>query len=133
MLQQEKPIDYVIATGKKYTVRAFIEQAFRNCGIELEWQGKDVNEVGIIKTIASSSLNESYIHQAQLKEGQTVLRIDPYYFRPTEVNCLIGDASKAKKNLGWTPKTTFEELVKEMIESDLKLAYQELILKNNKL
>jgi GDPmannose 4,6-dehydratase len=103
MLQQEKPEDFVIATGKQYSVRDFINEAAKNLDMEISWSGKDLDEVG--------SFN-----------GQEIIKVDPRYFRPTEVETLLGDASKAKEKLNWSPKITFEQLVKEMVDSDLKLA-----------
>ena len=102
MLQQQKPEDFVIATGKQYSVRDFINLAAKNLNMNIEWNGKNENEVGIYK-------------------NKKIIKIDPRYYRPTEVDALLGDPSKAKKKLGWSPKTSFEELVREMIESDLKL------------
>ena len=104
MLQQKEADDYVLATGKKITVRKFVELAFAEVGITLKWEGKGVDEKGI------NSAN-----------GKTLVEVDPAYFRPTEVDLLIGDASKAKQNMGWEPKHTLEQLVKEMMASDLKL------------
>jgi GDPmannose 4,6-dehydratase len=108
MLQQEKPDDYVIATGETHSVREFVEAAFERIGIKLEWSGKGVEEKG-----------------GDAKTGKTLVSIDPQYFRPAEVDLLMGDASKAKKALGWNPKTTFKELVGIMVESDLKLVERE--------
>ena len=105
MLQQDEPDDYVIATGEQYSVREFIEIAARRLGISIRWEGEGVDEKGI---------NE--------KTGQTIVAVDPQYFRPTEVQNLLGDASKARKKLGWKPRITFEQLVAEMIEADLKEA-----------
>ena len=102
MLQQEKPEDFVIATGKQYSVRDFINEAAKNLDMEINWSGKGLDEIG--------SFN-----------GQDIIKVDPRYFRPTEVKTLLGDASKAKKKLNWSPKITFEQLVKEMVNSDLKL------------
>ena len=102
MLQQEKPDDFVIATGKQYSVRDFINEASKNLDMKIEWNGKGQDEVG--------SFN-----------GKNIIKVDPNYFRPTEVETLLGDASKAKKILNWTPKISFEELVKEMIDTDFKL------------
>ena len=102
MLQQDKPEDFVIATGKQHSVRDFINLAAKNLDMKIEWKGKNEKEVGIYK-------------------NQEIIKIDTNYFRPTEVDTLLGDSSKAKKKLGWQPKISFEELVKEMIESDLKL------------
>lgn len=109
MLQQDKPDDYVIATGETHTVREFIEEACMVLDIDLEWKGKGVDEKGIDK-----------------KTGKIIIEIDPRYFRPTEVNLLLGDASKAQKILGWKAKTKFKDLVKIMIDADMD------ILKNNK-
>lgn len=105
MLQQETPDDYILATNETHTVREFIEEACRLIGMELIWEGSGVDEKGIDK-----------------KSGKTIIEIDPKYFRPAEVDILIGDNSKAKSVLGWIPKTTFKELVKLMIEADMKEA-----------
>lgn len=102
MLQQEKPEDYVIATGETHTIREFCEEAFKNAGIEIIWEGSGLEEKGKDK-----------------KTGKILIEIDPKYFRPTEVDLLIGDSFKARKNLGWQPKVNFKELVKMMVESDL--------------
>jgi GDPmannose 4,6-dehydratase len=101
MLQQEKPSDFVIATGKQYSVRDFINLAAKNLDMKIEWKGKGEDEIGIC-------------------ENKEIIKIDTNYYRPTEVESLLGDASKAKKELGWEPKISFEELVKEMVEKDLK-------------
>jgi len=105
MLQQDEPQDYVLATGVQHTVREFVELAFGYCGLHLEWQGSGVAEKGV-----------------DPKTGRVLVDIDQKYFRPTEVETLIGDASRAKKQLGWTPKTTLKELVYMMVESDLVLS-----------
>ena len=101
MLQAEKPDDYIMATGETHTVREFIEESFDVLGEEIIWEGEGIDEKGILKS-----------------SGQMVVNINPRYFRPTEVELLIGDASKAKTNLGWTPKVTFKELVKIMVTAD---------------
>lgn len=103
MLQAKKPKDYVIATGKSYSVRQFVEEAFKNVDISIKWRGKGLKEVGFDN-----------------KTKKILVKIDQMYFRPTDIKELRGDFSKAKKELNWTPKTTFKQLVKEMIESDLK-------------
>jgi len=103
ILQHEKPDDFVIATNETHTVREFVEETAKHLGFDLEWQGKGVDEKGVDK-----------------KTGQTIIKIDPKYFRPSEVDLLIGDYSKAKKELGWSPETTFKDLVKLMVDSDLK-------------
>lgn len=117
MLQQDIPEDFVIATGEQYTVREFINIASRLLGIDIVWKGQGVNEIGI---------NNS--------TGKTIIKIDPRYFRPTEVETLLGDSSKARKLLGWTPEYTFEQMIKEMIENDYNEAIidQELDKKFNK-
>ena len=101
MLQQDKPDDFVIATGKQYSVRDFINLTAKNLDMKIEWKGKAENEIGIF-------------------ENNEIIKVDTNYYRPTEVESLIGDASKAKKILGWEPKISFESLVKEMVEEDLK-------------
>tara|TARA_B000000475_G_C15997985_1_gene447734 strand:+ start:154 stop:1197 length:1044 start_codon:yes stop_codon:yes gene_type:complete len=102
ILQQADPEDFVIATGKQFSVRDFINKASKNLGMKIEWKGNGLNEVG--------SFN-----------GKDIIKIDPRYFRPTEVQALLGDSSKAKKKLNWSPKISFEELVKEMVDEDFKL------------
>ena len=113
ILQQNKPEDYVIATGKQYSVREFVNLAAKELSMKIDWKGKGINEVGYLN-------------------GKSIIKLDPRYFRPTEVENLLGDACKAKKKLGWYPKTTFKELVKEMVSEDLKLAENEKFKKNNK-
>jgi len=111
MLQQEEPADYVIATGLQYSVRHFVETAAVALGMAVEWRGEGVNEAGI-DTVS----------------GNTVVRVDPRYFRPTEVDTLLGDASKARAELGWEPKVDFEALVEEMVREDLALAERDALV-----
>lgn len=111
MLQQEKPDDYVVATGKTTSVRDFVKMAFEEVGVELAFQGEGEQEVALVKACH----NPLY----QLPKGQVVVRIDPKYYRPTEVELLIGDPTKAKTVLGWEPRYDVQALVKEMVESDL--------------
>ncbi|MGK2904976.1 MAG: GDP-mannose 4,6-dehydratase, partial [Desulfuromonadales bacterium] len=118
MLQQDEPEDFVIATGKQYTVRQMVESAAGELGISLHWRGEGQNEVGVIAAVAAGRGTRD----AVLTPGQVVVRIDPRYFRPAEVETLLGDPSKAKQKLGWQPKVTFEELVVEMVRSDLDAA-----------
>ena len=113
MLQQDNPDDYVIATGESHSVREFCELAFKEAGIEIEWKGSGTDEVGIIKTISSKP-------QPGPQPGHVVVAIDPRYFRPTEVEFLQGDATKARKKLGWKPTMSFKELVKIMVHADIK-------------
>jgi len=102
MLQQKKPKDFVIATGKQHSVRDFVNLAAKNLNMKITWKGKNENEIGIC-------------------DNKEIIKVDKNYYRPTEVDSLLGDSRKAKKMLGWKPKISFEQLVKEMIESDLKL------------
>jgi GDPmannose 4,6-dehydratase len=116
MLQQEVAEDFVIATGEQYSVRQFIEVAANRLGIALTWRGQATDEVGIVSSAGDD--NQSLI-------GQTIVAIDPRYYRPTEVETLLGDASKAKQKLGWSPKISFTELVHEMVDADLALAQRD--------
>jgi GDPmannose 4,6-dehydratase len=113
MLQQDAPEDFVIATGVQYSVRQFVNAAASELGIHIRWQGEGVNEVGIDQ------------------HGNTIVKIDPRYFRPTEVETLLGDPRKAKEKLGWSPKTTFEQLVVEMVREDLKNAERDELVKKS--
>jgi GDPmannose 4,6-dehydratase len=114
MLQQDEPEDYVIASGIQYSVRDFVEYAANEIGLKITWNGNGVDEQGFAA------------------DGRSIIKIDPRYFRPTEVETLLGDASKAREKLGWTPKTRFEDLVKEMMQSDMKQAENERMLSTNK-
>ena len=117
ILQQEKPEDFVIATGVQHTVREFCQLAFRHVGIELEFQGEGLNEKGVIKSLHNSQLT---IDNSQLAIGDVVVEVSPDFYRPTDVVNLWGDPTKAKAKLGWNPsKTSFEELVKLMVEADM--------------
>jgi len=110
MLQQKKPDDFVISTGKQYSVKDFINYTVKELNMNLKWQGQGKNEVGIYK-------------------GKEIIKVDSKYYRPTEVNSLLGDSTKAKKKLGWYPKISFIKLVKEMVSEDLKIAKRDLLLK----
>ena len=112
MLQQEQPEDFVIATGRQHSVREFVEIAAEELGMHIVWQGSGLDEIGI-----------------ERKSGKTIVRVDPRYFRPTEVETLLGDPSKAKEKLGWEPKISFEEMVREMIVEDLKLAERDQVVR----
>ncbi|HXJ01403.1 MAG TPA: GDP-mannose 4,6-dehydratase, partial [Micropepsaceae bacterium] len=103
MLQQPEPDDFVLATGESYSVRDFVERAFSHVGRTVVWRGTGVDEIGLDKTI-----------------GEILVKIDPRYFRPTEVDALLGDARKAHQRLGWRPEIPFDEIVREMVETDLK-------------
>jgi len=119
MLQLEKPEDFVIATGENHSVREFCERAFQEAGIEISWRGNGVEEVGILACF-KGSFSPPPSGVVLPAEGSTIVRIDPRYFRPTEVDNLQGDATKARKLLGWEPKTTFKELVKIMVHEDIQ-------------
>jgi len=112
MLQQDEPEDFVIATGVQYSVREFVDAAAKELGMEIAWQGEGVDEIGLF-------------------QGSAIVRVDPRYFRPTEVETLLGDPSKAKTKLGWTPQTTFAELVAEMVREDLKSAERDELVKHH--
>lgn len=122
ILQQEQPEDYVIATGVTTTVREFIRMAFSEVGVEVEFKGEGVDEKGYVKSTAHAD--------GPLQPGQEVVAIDPRYFRPTEVDLLIGDPAKAKKQLGWEPRYTLPDLVKEMVAADVELFNREKLLKD---
>lgn len=126
MLQQPEPEDYVIATGEQHSVREFVELAARELGIEIEWQGKGVDEVGIVTGVSSPP---ALPLPTDRLIGSTIVRIDPRYFRPTEVETLLGDASKAREKLGWVPRITFRELVKEMVAKDVETARRDELIK----
>ncbi len=129
MLQQDKAEDFVIATGITTTVREFIKMAFMELGIEVEFSGKDQNERGVIIDIDEQKVTELGLNPDALRFGQTVVKVDPKYFRPTEVDLLIGDASKAKQKLGWQPKYSLQALVSDMVKSDLHLVKRDDYLK----
>ncbi|MCC8425239.1 GDP-mannose 4,6-dehydratase [Mucilaginibacter sp. UR6-11] len=129
MLQQDRAEDYVIATGVTTTVRDFIKMAFGELGIEIEFSGKDENERGVIIDVDKDKAAELGLDQEALKLGQTVVKVDSKYFRPTEVDLLIGDPTKAQTQLGWKPKYDLQALVKDMMESDLHLVKKDDYLK----
>lgn len=122
ILQQEKPEDFVLATGITTSIRDFVKIAFENVGIELEFKGSNEEETAIV-TVCKG---EYYVSSAT-----TVVKVDPRYYRPTEVDLLIGDASKAKEKLGWSPVYTLDQLVKEMVSSDIELFKSEVLLKQS--
>ena len=133
ILQADEPEDWVIATGKTTAVRDFVQMAFDYVGIELEFKGKGVDEKGVVSYINEARFNER-ASKSSLKPkellGKEIVAVDPRYFRPTEVDLLLGDATKAKEKLGWIPEYTLNELVDEMMESDLKLMTKEQYLKD---
>jgi GDPmannose 4,6-dehydratase len=123
MLQQPEPEDYVIATGITTSVRQFITMAFYEAGIDLEFKGKDEKEVGIVTGVRNNDIN--------IEPGKEVVAVDPKYYRPTEVDILVGDPTKAQKQLGWTPQYDLETLIKEMVHSDIDLFRREKLLKDS--
>tara|TARA_A100001015_G_C15030944_1_gene733190 strand:+ start:318 stop:1400 length:1083 start_codon:yes stop_codon:yes gene_type:complete len=115
MLQQDKPKDYVIASGIQHSIKNFINMAAKQLGICIRFEGEGLNEIGIVESIEKNK-------DSSLKEGDIIIRIDERYFRPAEVESLLGDSSEAKKDLGWSPKISIEEMCSEMISEDLKKA-----------
>ncbi len=120
ILQQNEPDDYVIATGQQYSVREFVERAAKAAGIGIEWEGTGIDEVGKVATVDAAG--------SPVKSGDVIVRIDPRYFRPTEVETLLGDPAKAKRQLGWEPKTSFGDLVREMVAEDLQIAERDALI-----
>ena len=136
MLQQDEPGDYVIATGEQHSVREFVQRAFAEVGIEVAFAGADTDEIGTVSAVDSARLEEccgplagSRGTAAPLAPGDVVLRVDPRYFRPTEVSTLLGDPSRAKAVLGWSAVATFDELVTEMVREDLGHARRDGVLR----
>ncbi|RYG84099.1 MAG: GDP-mannose 4,6-dehydratase, partial [Alphaproteobacteria bacterium] len=113
MLQQDEPEDFVVATGVQHSVREFVTIAGKELGIDISWQGEGLDETGCDPS------------------GRPIVRVDPRYFRPSEVETLLGDATKAKQKLGWEPKTSFAELVTEMVREDLKSAERDQLVKRH--
>ena len=127
MLQQEQAEDFVIATGVQVSVRQFVQMAAAELGIELVFEGQGEREVGRVEKISETKLNGG--QKAKVKPGEVIVRVDPRYFRPTEVETLLGDASKAKQKLGWSPKTTLAQLVAEMVQADYEAARRDSLVK----
>jgi len=140
ILQYEKPEDWVIATGRTTEIREFARMAFADLGLAIAFEGEGVEEKGIVKSVNEDKLHsilakvnvvspKSIIDHAKSLISKDVINVDPKYFRPTEVDLLLGDPTKAKEKLGWEPQITLEEMTQEMIEHDLQENYQELVLK----
>jgi GDPmannose 4,6-dehydratase len=130
ILQQEAPDDFVIATGEQHSVREFCQKAFEQLGILLEWQGHGLSEEGLVSSLHPSPLLEECAQQPMVRlpqPGKVIVCIDPTYFRPTEVETLLGDPSKAREKLGWTPQVSLTELIEEMVTRDLNDATRETI------
>jgi GDPmannose 4,6-dehydratase len=120
MLQHDRPMDFVIATGKQYSVRDFVDTAAESMGLQLEWRGEGPEEQGIVAWSENEELG--------FRAGDVVVQVDPRYYRPAEVETLLGDATLAREKLGWSPRTSFQELVREMVSSDLQLAREEALI-----
>lgn len=120
MLQQEQAEDYVIATGKQHSVREFVERAAGEIGVDIEWRGQGPAETGVARAVNGHSA---------IKVGQSIVAVDPRYRRPSEVDTLLGDPSKARERLGWTPRTSFAELVAEMMREDLQSASRDALVR----
>ncbi len=129
ILQQDQPEDFVIATGITTTVRDFVKMSFGELGIEIEFSGKDENEKGVIIDFNDELMSALEIDRSKLSIGQTVIKVDPKYFRPTEVDLLLGDPTKSNTKLGWKPKYDLPALVKDMVLSDLQLTKKDEHLK----
>ncbi|TGN94710.1 MULTISPECIES: GDP-mannose 4,6-dehydratase [unclassified Burkholderia] len=121
MLQQDEPEDFVIATGIQYSVRDFVQSAAAELGITIKFEGSGVDEVGVVETVAGNEVNVS--------PGEIIVRVDPRYFRPTEVETLLGDPTKAHQKLGWKPRTSFQSLVHEMVNADHQAAKRDALIK----
>jgi GDPmannose 4,6-dehydratase len=124
MLQQDQPEDFVIATGVQYSVREFIAKSAAQLGVILKFEGQGVDEVAVVSAISGSNT-------PALKVGDVIVKVDPHYFRPTEVETLLGDPTKAKQKLGWVPEITLDEMVEEMVAHDLEQAKQHAFLKDH--
>ncbi|MGD8387548.1 MAG: GDP-mannose 4,6-dehydratase [Desulfobacteraceae bacterium] len=158
ILQQDQPDDYVVATGEAHSVREFVEAAFQEIGVEIEWKGKGLHEKGIIKAVSNaagrdkeagkrgplpadfgaaeprslkSDAGASDFSKRALRAGDVVVEVDPRYFRPTEVDFLLGDATKAREKLGWAPRISFEEMVSQMVQEDLEAASRDQLCKES--
>ena len=131
MLQQDKPEDFVIATGVQYSVRDFVNAAAKELGMQIRWEGQDLDEVGYLDPALSPASKSSVLSPVSSQPSRAIVRVDPRYFRPTEVETLLGDASKARIKLGWTPKISFDELVSEMVREDLKSAERDELVKKH--
>jgi GDPmannose 4,6-dehydratase len=123
MLQQEKPEDFVIATGEQHSVREFVHLSARELGIELEFYGEGVDEVARISKVLKPETTPGFL------AGNIIVRVDPRYFRPTEVETLLGDPARAKEKLGWVPEISFESMISEMVANDLEAAKKQALLK----
>jgi GDPmannose 4,6-dehydratase len=129
MLQQEQAEDFVIATGITTEIREFVRMAFAELGVSMAFKGEGVDEIGYVQSVDQTRFEAACGQACALQEGQELVHVDPRYFRPTEVELLIGDATKARTKLGWTPKYTLPLLVEDMMKSDIKLMQKDRYLK----
>ena len=131
MLQQEQPEDFVIATGRQFSVRDFVDAAAAELGLRLDWRGEGLHETGVVAAVdadkAAQAAQGKPLRPAP-QVGDVIVRVDPRYFRPAEVETLLGDPAKARERLGWQPRTTFEEMVREMARHDLALALRDAVV-----
>jgi GDPmannose 4,6-dehydratase len=132
ILQQDEPDDYVIATGKTTEIREFVKKSFLQIGINIKFIGKDIEEKGIIDSIDINKFEQIIgIMPKHLFIGKTLIEVDPAYFRPTEVDLLIGDARKIREKLGWYPEYSLDDLIKEMVIHDIEQTSQKKLLKES--
>jgi len=124
MLQHDEPVDFVIASGEQHSVRDFVDAAAGSMGLELEWTGNGPEERGLVASCERDDLN--------FKAGDVVVQVDPGYYRPAEVETLLGDASLAREVLGWAPKISFEDLIREMVDTDLRIAREEALINRDR-
>jgi GDPmannose 4,6-dehydratase len=129
ILQQEKAEDFVIATGVTTEIREFVRMSFKHVGVDIAFKGEGVNEIGYVSSIDDAIFEAATGQKNHLNLGQEVVFVDPKYFRPTEVDLLIGDATKARTKLGWAPKYQLQDLVTDMMQSDIKVMQKESYLK----
>ena len=136
ILQQDEPSDYVIATGITTTIRDFIRMAFEEIGVGIRFKGEGIDEVAIIESIdeglfvKGGKVGDAYLENFKKRVGEEVVGVDPQYFRPTEVELLIGDATKARTRLGWEPEYSLAALIEDMMKNDIKLMKKESYLKD---
>ena len=135
MVQQEEPDDYVIATGEQHSVQEFVTRAFAAVGITLEFEGEGPDEVGRVAAVdaqaSAATRSGDGLPPKAIEVGATVVRVDPHYYRPTEVSTLLGDATKARAKLGWEPTVGFDELVRDMVAADLAEARRDTLLRTS--
>ncbi|MEN8711985.1 MAG: GDP-mannose 4,6-dehydratase, partial [Arenicellales bacterium] len=127
ILQQDKPEDFAIATGQQHSVREFVDLSAKELGITLRWQGEGVDEIGIIDSL---DLEKEELPGACPAIGSVIVRVDPRYYRPCEVETLLGDPTKSRQQLGWEPRISFSEMVTEMVHSDLAEAKRDALVQS---